>query len=257
MRRAYGLLLTAAALVLCACDDGEDDDTNASCARIGTLEEGEPLEDAKFLIEHNATDEDTGFQVFVDGEPWDRLELMGPGGDLLLSIDSTGGLTRGLTELFFETSEPENAEVPIPDLLAEFPEGDYELLARSAEEGTAMRGVATLSHAIPAGPVILSPSSGAVVDPASLVIAWEPVTETIDGDPVDIAAYQLIVELDDESHPPGFSKRVLSVIVSAAVTSVSVPPEFLGAGEDYAFEVLALGTAGNQTLSSSSFSTQP
>jgi hypothetical protein len=35
------------------------------------------LEKAKLLIEHNATDEDTGFQGFADGEPWNEPCLSG------------------------------------------------------------------------------------------------------------------------------------------------------------------------------------
>jgi hypothetical protein len=31
----------------------------------------------------------------------------------------------GLTELFFETVEPENADVPIKQMLAKLPEGKY------------------------------------------------------------------------------------------------------------------------------------
>ena len=39
-----------------------------------------PLKDAKLNIEHNATDRDTGFQGFVDGEGWRRLDVRGPKG---------------------------------------------------------------------------------------------------------------------------------------------------------------------------------
>src|SRR5262245_45326442 len=70
------------------------------------------LEDTKLIIEHNATDEDTGFQGFVDGEPWNKLEIRDPTGKLAVSVAAKGPLdTLGLTELFFETGEPANAEV--------------------------------------------------------------------------------------------------------------------------------------------------
>ncbi|MBA3401876.1 MAG: hypothetical protein H0U05_07810, partial [Actinobacteria bacterium] len=42
-----------------------------------------PLKDAKLNIEHNATDNDTGFQGFVDSEGWRRLDVRGPGGQVL------------------------------------------------------------------------------------------------------------------------------------------------------------------------------
>ena len=72
-----------------------------------------PLKDAKLNIEHNATDRDTGFQGFVDSEGWRRLDVRGPDG-AVLSFEGRGSLAKlGLTELFFETVEPENADVPI------------------------------------------------------------------------------------------------------------------------------------------------
>ena len=42
-----------------------------------------PLKDAKLNIEHNATDEDTGFQGFIDSEGWRKLDVRGPGGRVL------------------------------------------------------------------------------------------------------------------------------------------------------------------------------
>ena len=39
-----------------------------------------PLKEAKLIIEHNATDHDTGFQGFIDSEGWDHVELVGPKG---------------------------------------------------------------------------------------------------------------------------------------------------------------------------------
>ena len=70
---------------------------------------------AKMLIEHNATDEDTGFQLAVDGEAWKRLDIIGPDGKRVLAVRARGRMRQvGFTEMFFETQEPENAEVPIP-----------------------------------------------------------------------------------------------------------------------------------------------
>ena len=80
-----------------------------------------PLKDAKLNIEHNATDRDTGFQGFVDSEGWQRLDVRGPAGKVL-SFEGGGSLGKlGLTELFFETVEPENADTPIRKLLAKLP----------------------------------------------------------------------------------------------------------------------------------------
>lgn len=216
-----------------------------------------PFSYSKLLIEHNATDEDTGFQLATDGEAWNHLEIRGPGGKRVLTVQARGRLRRvGFTEMFFETQEPENAEVPIPEMLANLPEGDYEFHGTSVD-GLAMEGTATLTHAIPAGPVLISPMAGATVDPnADLEVTWQPVTQTIFGAPVDVTHYQLIVEEDIPFTHPGFGRSLYSVHVPASVTSLRVPAEFLAPGTGYKFEVLALEASGNQTLSSSEFETQ-
>jgi Fibronectin type III domain len=257
--RATTLLVMAFAIGLVAgpstAEASDERDQSTKRARAAQESQRIPLADTKLIIEHNATDEDTGFQVFVDGEPWNLLTIEGPDERTLLEVRPRGALrTLGLTELFFETNEPENAEVPIPELLSRFPEGKYEFEAVGVE-GEVMEGSATLSHRIPAGPEILAPSEDEVVDPGKTVIRWDPVTESITGSPVDIVGYEVIVTKDTEVHPPGFSKLELSVHVTAATTSLTVPPEFFEPGTRYTFEVLALEKRGNQTISSSSFRT--
>jgi hypothetical protein len=219
-----------------------------------------PLKDAKLIIEHNATDEDTGFQGFVDSEGWERLIFTGPEG-AVLTISGYGALGNlGLTELFFETVEPANADVSIAEMLTVLPEGNYTIEGSAIEAGErkgSTSGVAWLTHNIPAGPGLLSPEEDAVV-PADddLVVSWSPVTETIDGAEVNLIAYQLIVEQDEEPHPHMIGKRSLSMYLPTSVSSITVPREFLEPGTDYSWEVLAIEESGNQTLSSSSFSTQ-
>lgn len=214
-----------------------------------------PLKEAKLNIEHNATDADTGFQGFIDSEGWERLDIIGPEGTVL-SLEGHGKLGElGLTELFFETVEPENAEVSIGDVLAALPEGNYTFEGVTMD-GAPTVGTALLTHDIPAGAVLLSPAEGATVPANNLVMSWAPVTQTISGDSVTIIAYQLIVEVDELPHPHAFAKRVLSVYVPSTVTSLTVPNEFLQAGTLYKWEVLAIEESGNQTLSSSEFSTE-
>jgi hypothetical protein len=222
----------------------------------GVAGEPEPLKDVKLIIEHNATAEDTGFQVFLDGEPWNRLNVEAPNGSKLLDVTARGNLKRlGLTEFFFETNEPPNKEVPIEELLARFPEGKYEFEA-VAVEGGVMEGAATLTHLIPKGPEILTPTPGQVVDPDNAVVSWKPVTESITGEPVEIVGYEVIIGKLEDVSPPGFSKLVLSVHVTGSTTSLTAPPEFFEPATDYEFEVLALEVGGNQTISSSTFATK-
>jgi len=60
------------------------------------------LSKAKLLVEHSATGEDTGFQGFADGDPWNELTISGPGGVEIVKVTPAGGLFNfGLTELFF------------------------------------------------------------------------------------------------------------------------------------------------------------
>jgi hypothetical protein len=215
------------------------------------------LTKAKLLIEHNATDEDTGFQGFADGDPWNELSISGPGGTIARVTPEGGLFDFGMTELFFETSEPENAVVPIDDVLARLPEGTYTFrgLMVGSGEGTL---TATLTHDIPAGPRLLTPVADAQdVDPAGTTVSWEPVTVDIDGEPIQIVGYQVIVEEDAPLlFPQGFAHPVFSIYLPAAATSVTVPVEFMRAGTDYKYEVLAIEISGNQTLASAAFATR-
>jgi hypothetical protein len=217
-----------------------------------------PFGESKILIEHNASAEDTGFQGFVDGDPWNRLTVTSPDGEAVLQVKAVGRLeTLGMTELFFETQEPANAEVPIEEVLSHLPEGMYEFEGRSIE-GQEVEGEATLSHAIPSGPEIVEPADGSVVDPAAAVVTWNPVTTTITGSTeVEIVAYEVIVELDAELPPTaGFSNTNLDIHVPPQVTSLTIPPEFLAPGTSYKFEVLALEANGNQTITEGTFETE-
>ena len=160
-----------------------------------------PLKDAKLNIEHNATDKDTGFQGFIDSEGWRRLDMRGPAGDVLAfeGRDRLGEL--GLTELFFETVEPENATVPINEMLAKLPEGNYTIAGLGQANGTSTgqtSRTAWLTHDIPAGPKLVSPREGARVPVRGVVARWRPVSKTTTGKPVKIIAYQLIIEKDVE-----------------------------------------------------------
>lgn len=218
-----------------------------------------PLKEAKLNIEHNFTDKDTGFQGAVDSEGWKQLTFLGPNG-VVLDFAAKGPLRNlGITELFFETVEPENAEVPISTLLSRMPAGFYNIYgpAGGPDNGKVTYGRARLTHTIPKGPELLAPAEGSTVPVADLTIDWSPVTETIDNKPVNIIAYQLIVEKVIPPHRHMIGKRnSLSMYVGPTVTKMTVPGEFLEPGTEYDWEVLAIEQSGNQTLSSASFSTK-
>ena len=217
-----------------------------------------PLKEAKLIIEHNASANDTGFQGFIDSEGWNRITVTGPNGKVL-DLKGKGELgSLGLTELFFESVEPANADIPIADVLKTLPEGEYKFEGHAIEagekQGTTI-GTAMLTHDIPAGPVLLSPAKDAVVPAKDLLVSWSAVDKTIDGYDVKIIAYQLIIEKDEAPHPNMIGKIGLSMYLPASVTQITIPGEFLEPGTDYLWEVLAIEESGNQTLSEGQFST--
>ena len=217
-----------------------------------------PLKEAKLNIEHNATDRDTGFQGFVDSEGWRRLDVRGPRGKVL-TLKGRGALGNlGLTELFFETVEPENKDTSIKRMLAKLPEGNYRIAGTAQENGKRAgrtAGKALLTHDIPAGPRLVSPAEGATVPTRGVVADWEPVSKTITGKPARIIAYQLIIEKDADPPRHMIGKFGLSMYLPPSVTSIDVPDGFLEPGTAYNWEVLAIERSGNQTLSSDSFKT--
>jgi hypothetical protein len=238
-------------------DSDSDSDSDLSCDDpIGS--DAIEFDYAKLLIEHNATDEDTGFQGAADGSGWNDLLICGPDGAAFYF--GTRGEMRelGITELFYETEEPLNSAIPIPEVLGILPEGDYVFRGESAD-GQEMTGETALTHAVPKGPVLIEPADDAVVSAdEDLVFSWEPVTETIEDEPVTITHYQLIVELANdeiESHA-GWGRSELSMHVPATTTTLRVPSEFLEPGSPYEWEVLAIEQSGNQTLSARGFETQ-
>jgi hypothetical protein len=204
-----------------------------------------PLDDATMIIEVNSTDGDAGLQVFLDGEPWRSIEVRSPDGRKILAVEAKRELRdHGLTELFSESNEPSFDELPLEEFLALFSEGEYRFSGTTVE-GARLTGTATLSHDIPAGPVIVSPEDGAVVSPDALVVEWEPVTAPAG---IDIAGYQVVVEREDPL-------RVFQVTLPSTATSITVPAEFLEAATDYKVEVLAIEANGNQTITENAFVT--
>jgi hypothetical protein len=196
---------------------------------------------AKVYFEYNASANDLGVHVFLDGEDWISLAITDPDGTQIFEVAGEGpyeGL--GLTELFFEGAEPSLDDVPLAELLFRFPQGKYRF-AGTTVDGDPVAGTATLSHAIPAGPGV----SAELGPNHHLVIRWDEVTGPPEGfpdQPVRIVAYQVIV-------------GEFQVTVPATVFSVTVPPEFVASltpGKQ-AFEVLAIEAGGNQTITEGSF----
>jgi hypothetical protein len=229
----------------------ESDD--ADCAQQGPAV---PLPATKLFIEHNATDEDTGVHGLFDGLDWTTLCVFDPRGRLILKVEPERQLRRQpMSGIFFESAEPPNEEVPIETILKRFPEGQYAVRGRVAD-GRRLRGAATFTHAIPAGPVITFPADGGQVPATNLTVTWEHVTTTLGGKPLTRTGYEVIVTKDAPDDPHGFSLPTLDVHVPPSVTSLSIPDQFLEPHTRYELEVLVLEVSGNQTLTSLHFETQ-
>lgn len=218
---------------------------------------------AKLIIEFNSTDDDVGVHGAFDDHGWSKLCVLDPDGRPVLVVDPRGEL-RDLTMagIFFESREPPTAEFSIEDLQAAFPEGEYEVRGKSFD-GTTLTGSATFTHDVPAPPTIIAPELAEdpeqidrTVPATGLEIGWDPVEETVEGDPVTITGYEVIITKEVDDDPNGFSRPTYDVHLPATEDSLSVPPEFLEPGTVYELEVLALEESGNQTISVGFFATE-
>jgi len=208
-----------------------------------------PFTDARIRIEINSTDGDSGLHVLLDAEGWRFVNILDPKGKLIFTVNGGGSVRKtGLTELFFESAEPGFEELPLADFLKRFPAGEYRFVGQTIK-GATLFSKALLTHALPDGPVLLSPEEDSVQDPENTVIEWEPVADPAGS---RIVRYEVLV-VEDGSVP----KRVLSAVVPATVTSLIVPPTFLLRNASYKYEVLAIEEGGNQTLSELAFRTAP
>lgn len=229
-----------------------------------------PFSQVSIILETNATDCDTGLQLFFDGDAWKKVKVEDPNGRTVLDVRAKGTLARfGVTEQFNETSEPVMAELvegldfdcdepefTLAELFELFPEGDYEFEGETVE-GEWLAGEATLSHVIPAPPDIVAPEEGAEVDPDDTVIMWNRVDEPIlpglgrgPSDEVEIVGFHVVVDREDPN-----PLVVFTADLPAGATEVTVPPEFLQAGATYKFEILQIDVSGNQTIAESEFET--
>jgi hypothetical protein len=204
-----------------------------------------PYEINDLFIETNATDGDIGLQLLADVDEWDKFTLRDPKGRKLMMKAQTKGRLHGwgLTELFWETAEPEFSEVPLSKFKKRFPEGKYAFRGRSVD-GRKIVGSDRLTHVIPDGPVITSPMKDEEVNANSLMVSWDPVTKPAG---VEIVSYQVIVVQEPV--------EVVTLNLDADVTSVDIPAEALTPGApETKVEVLAREKSGNQTISEVPFS---
>ena len=212
-----------------------------------------------FFIE--LTEDDIELQSFVDGNRWRELEIFGPDGQSVFRVDTAGTMSQqGTSELkvdgwpshFPIVGHPQHLEIEsVQVFLDQFPAGKYRF-AGTTVEGQSLDGEASFTHDLPALPEIVSPAAGdepEVFDLNEVVIEWEAVTETYSGvGEIDIVEYEVIVEQVEPF-------RKLSIHVGPAVTSLTVPAEFLEPDSLYDVEIVAIERSNNQTISVSEFET--
>ena len=204
-----------------------------------------PFSDARLRIEVNATDGDSGLHALLDAEGWRYVKIYDPRGRLVFHVAGGGSVRKtGLTELFFESAEPGFEELPLDEVLTRFPAGQYRCIGKTIK-GDTLFSIATLTHALPDGPVLLSPPEGSAQDPNNTVVRWAPVPDPVGS---RIVRYEVLVT-EDGSVP----KRVLSAVLPATHTSMTIPAAFLTPNSSYKWEILAIEAGGNQTLSEASF----
>jgi hypothetical protein len=208
--------------------------------------------DARLKFELNATDGDGGVQAFIDADEWTTMSIFDPSGRRIFEATPKGRMAdQGGTELFVESAEPPFTELPIEKLFERWPEGEYDFKGRGPD-GITYEGEWNLTHDVPDGPKLMSPIEGAPPqDPNATVVRWKRVAPP-NGSP--IVGYQVLV-VQPDSGLPALPKVTLDVTMPPSATRLAVPRGFLQPGTEYEWEVLAIEASGNQTLSSSTFTT--
>lgn len=223
------------------------------------------FDEAEIFLELNDTDGDLGLQAILDAPAWAWVRVRDPSGRAIGVIATKGRLQQqGLTQIEWESSEPNFEEQPAEEFLERFPPGEYVFEGRTLDSED-LRSSTELSHVLPAAPDGITVAGeevpeecdedadvlGPVVD-HPVVIEWEPVTtshpELGEAGDVEIVQYQVVVETEDPQ------LVVFSADLLPSETSVTVPEEFLDQAEDeFKFEVIARGDTHNQSITESCF----
>jgi hypothetical protein len=211
--------------------------------------------EAELFFELNHTDGDLGIHASIDGGPYSKLEIEDPNEHRILLVRASGHLAKqGLTQLFLESAEPPFDELAPEEFFRRFPEGVYEIGAKSLE-GEEIEATVVLSHVLAAlasnilvSGVPAAENCDAVPLPSvsePVIIDWDPVTtshpEIGMSGPVEIVRYQFFVEQGDVK---------VAVDLPPTQTQFLVPSEIIALGntdEPFKFEIIARTATGNNT----------
>jgi hypothetical protein len=239
-------------------------------------DDGIPFSEAHLFFELNNTDGDLGIHALIDGDAWKKLEIEDPNERKILNVRVGGRLQRqGLTEIFFESAEPQFDELPPQRFFRRFPAGIYEIGGKTLD-GKELESEVQLTHVMPAPPEPYvnglpmaqqcdeeEPGFDATVTSAPITIFWDPVMKSHPDPngggagvqpPVDVIIhnYEVVLEVNVDMNGEEFASK-LQVILPPGETSITVPDEFLAQGEEFKYEVLAREASYNQTAVESCF----
>jgi hypothetical protein len=239
----------------------------ASAPAVWADEEEEEFEVAELFFELNDTDGDLGIHALVDGEPWKELEIEDKRGREMLEIEVKGRLKKqGLTEIFFESAEPNFADLSPAEFFDRFPAGEYEIEGETLD-GDELESEVELTHVMPAPPANFTingkparPLEGAECEEDELptvsgavTVAWKPVSTshpTIgeEDEDIEIIRYQAVAEWEDDEE----NVFVSSIDLPAPDNlprrmRVRFPANFFRPGTEVKFEVLVREASYNQT----------
>ena len=208
--------------------------------------------EAELFFELNDTDGDLGIHASIDGGPYVKLEIEDPYDRTILKVTAQGRLAKQeLTQLFLESAEPSFDELEPETFFLRFPEGIYEIEAKT-RKGEKFDAAVVLSHVmanraenitvngIPSAEDCDADPLPSVSDP--VIIDWDPVTQSHpeigETGTVEIVRYQFFVEQGDVK---------FGVDLPPTVTEFQVPSEITALGGKFKFEIIARTATGNNT----------
>ena len=240
-------------------------------------ENGIPFAEAELFFELNNTDGDLGIHALIDGDAWKKLQIEDLRERKMLKVRVSGRLRRqGLTEIFFESAEPTFDQLAPARFFRRFPAGEYEIEGLTLE-GDELESEVELTHVMPAPPVTgvngepeaqvcddEDPDFDAPEVSAPITVEWAEVTMSHDDAEgggagvqppveVEIHNYEVVVEVEFELDGGEEFASVFSIILPPGETSVTLPEELVGLGDEFKYEVLAREASFNQTATESCF----
>jgi hypothetical protein len=192
----------------------------------------DPFSIANIFFELISTAGDLGVHVSLDGESWKVLRIEDPRGREVLGLEpKRGAKTIGLTELFFEGSEPPLVNVSFARFLELFPQGRYRFLGKT----TGNQLLRSIDALTPRASLPVKAVSPPPATPGQVVVRGEPAPGVYNPDSgiyrknrdAGLASYEVIVEVKQGDE--GLIRH-LDVELPPSATELTVPRAFIEQG---------------------------